>query len=57
MLFRSNMNRICRNGSSVYDYDPKKILNGDIVDIHCHRPFKEQERQLNEILQLAFGDQ
>jgi hypothetical protein len=36
-----------------YAFDPIRLAEGGYVDIHCHRPFHEQEESLRNILKMA----
>lgn len=47
--------RISRNrfNFSGYEYDSELLRNQGYIDIHCHRPFSEQENSLVEILTIA----
>jgi hypothetical protein len=40
------------NGTD-YVYDAEKLRTGGYVDIHCHRPYSEQEGPLMKVLQTA----
>ena len=40
------------NGSN-YVYDENKLKNKGYVDIHCHRPYFEQEKPMLKILETA----
>jgi hypothetical protein len=40
------------NGKN-YVYDDSKLRNGGYVDIHCHRPYHEQEKSLMEVLEKS----
>lgn len=36
-----------------YAFDPTRLTEGRYVDIHCHRPYHEQEDALKTILKMA----
>lgn len=36
-----------------YAFDPTRLIEGQYVDIHCHRPYHEQEDALKTILKMA----
>jgi hypothetical protein len=53
---RNDTQRIGReawNGN--YNYNIEKLVNNGFIDIHCHRPYIEQEDQLMKILDLCYG--
>ena len=39
--------------TKTYTFDPNRLIEGRYVDIHCHRPFHEQEDSLKSILKMA----
>tara|TARA_R110000851_G_scaffold209703_1_gene362130 strand:- start:3675 stop:4520 length:846 start_codon:yes stop_codon:yes gene_type:complete len=55
---RNNTQRINRSAwTGKYHYDKEKLVSKKFVDIHCHRPFSEQENFLYQILERAFQDE
>lgn len=56
-IFDGKIDRVGKYGGQwngkEYVYDEKKLLMGGYVDIHCHRPYHEQEAPLMEILKKA----
>jgi hypothetical protein len=39
--------------TKTYYYDPNRLIEKKYVDIHCHRPYHEQEDALKSILAMA----
>ena len=53
----NNQTRIDRSNfynNSYHDFNDLMLINNNIIDIHCRRPFDEQKRSLYSIIQKAF---
>lgn len=55
--FRVNGRRICRSNmrAGQYVFDREKLKKGEYIDLHCDRPFKKTEDQINDIINIAFS--
>jgi hypothetical protein len=57
MCYDNRNQRVDRVGwnpkTKTYYCDPNRLMNGEYVDIHCHRPYHEQEMALKSILRMA----
>lgn len=53
---KNNTQRIGRDAwNGRYNYDLNKLIKKEFVDIHCHRPYNEQETELMKILDICYG--
>lgn len=57
MCYDNRGQRVDRAGwnpkTKTYFCDPNKLMAGGYVDIHCHRPYHEQELAMKSILRMA----
>ena len=57
--YNNTANKICRSRfdfqKNDYLYDTEKLKNKKYIDIHCERPYKKTETQINNILNIAWG--